>query len=49
MQNCAWPGNRTVEIPQNKPLILKYSVIIHRGDAGNEGLKEILKGILDNR
>ena len=49
MQNCAWPGNRTVEIPKNKPLVLNYSVIIHRGDAGNEGLLDVLKGIVDNK
>lgn len=46
MQNCAWPGNRTVEIPMLQPLILNYSVIIHRGDAGNAGLQPNLKFIL---
>ena len=49
MQNCAWPGNKTVEIPKNKPLVLNYSVIIHRGDAGNGGLPEILKGIVGEK
>ena len=49
MQNCAWPGNRTVEIPKNKPLVLNYSVIIHRGDAGNKGLQDVLKRIVDNK
>jgi len=47
MQNCAWPGNRTVEIKMSQPLILNYSVIIHRGDAGNAGLQPILKAILE--
>jgi len=47
MQNCAWPGNATVEIPGSKPLILNYSVIIHRGDANNTGLQTILKSILE--
>ena len=46
MQNCAWPGNRTVEIKVSKPLILNYSVIIHRSDAGNAGLQKILLSIL---
>jgi hypothetical protein len=49
MQNCAWPGNRTVEIPILKPLILNYSVIIHLGDANNAGLRAILKTILGER
>lgn len=46
MQNCAWPGNKSVEIKMSKPLILNYSVIIHRGDAGNDGLQSILNSIL---
>ncbi len=46
MQNCAWPGNTTVEISKSKPLLLNYSVIIHRGDASNDGLQPILQSIL---
>jgi hypothetical protein len=46
MQNCAWPGNRTIDIPESKPLILNYSVIIHRGGADNGELQSILGSIL---
>jgi hypothetical protein len=46
MQNCSWPGNRTVTISKSKPLILKYSVIIHRGGAANKQLQAILGSIL---
>ncbi len=46
MQNCAWPGNRTVAIPKSKPLILNYSVIIHRGGADNIALSSVLASIL---
>jgi len=46
MQNCAWPGNRTVDIPKSKPLILNYSVIIHRGGAENRQLQTILGSIM---
>jgi hypothetical protein len=46
MQNCAWPGNKTVEIKMSKPLVLNYSVIIHRGDNHNAGLGPILKLVL---
>jgi len=47
MQNCAWPGNRTVGIKVSKPLVLNYSIIIHRGDVSNSGLLPILKSILE--
>ncbi len=47
MQNCAWPGNRTVDIPKSKPLILSYSVIIHRGGADNTALSSLLASILN--
>jgi len=47
MQNCAWPGNRTVEILKSKPLILNYSVIIHRGGADNTALSSVLASILN--
>jgi hypothetical protein len=46
MQNCAWPGNRTVDILKSKPLILNYSVIIHRGGADNGALPFVLTSIL---
>ena len=46
MQNCAWPGNRTVAIPKSKPLILNYSVIIHRGGVDNTALSSVLASIL---
>ena len=31
MQNAAWPGNTTVPVPTDKPLTLKYSLIIYTG------------------
>ena len=46
MQNCAWPGNTTVAIRKSQPLVLNYSVIIHRGDANQAGLQSILKSLL---
>lgn len=49
MQNCAWPGNRTAEIKVSEPLILNYSVIIHRGDATNTGLQMIREQILGDK
>ncbi len=32
MQNAAWPGNSTVPIPTDKPLQLKYSLLIYLGE-----------------
>ena len=32
MQNAAWPGNTTVPVPTDKPLQLKYSLIVYLGE-----------------
>jgi len=32
MQNIVYPGRERVEIPINKPLVLKYKMIVHNGD-----------------
>ena len=32
MQNVVYPGRERVEIPIDKPLVLKYKMIIHKGD-----------------
>ena len=32
MQNAAWPGNTTTSLSTEKPLQLKYSLIIYKGD-----------------
>jgi len=49
MQNCAWPGNTTVGIKVSEPLVLNYSVIIHRGDARIAGLQKIKQSIVGRK
>ncbi len=41
MQNPVYPGNRAVPLPLGKPLILRYRMVIHRGDASDVGLDEL--------
>ena len=41
MQNPVYPGNQAVPLPLGKPLILRYRMVIHRGDASDVGLDEL--------
>lgn len=43
MQNVAWPGNTTVSISTEKPLILSYSLIIYSGDLSTAKIKKIIR------
>lgn len=45
MQNCAWPGPVPVEISVLKPLELKYTLIIHKGNRKNVPLNNLLENI----
>jgi len=33
MQNVVFPGERRIEIPMDKPIVLRYRLIIHKGNA----------------
>jgi hypothetical protein len=35
MQNIVFPGSRLIGIPRERPLVLRYRVIIHNGNAGD--------------
>lgn len=35
MQNVVFPGETRIEIPMDKPIVLRYRVIIHKGNASN--------------
>jgi len=41
MQNVAWPGQNRTGIPKDKPMILKYRLIIHKGSAEAINLPEL--------
>jgi hypothetical protein len=35
MQNIVFPGSKRINVPVKKPLVLRYRIIIHNGDAGS--------------
>ena len=41
MQNPVFPGNQPVLLPRGEPLILRYRMVIHRGDASRVKLDEL--------
>lgn len=43
MQNAAWPGNTTVEIPADEPLVLKYSLIVYSGNLKSTTIRKMLR------
>jgi hypothetical protein len=43
MQNPAYPGREPVAIPEDKPLKLRYRVIIHDGSLGKAKLDQMQK------
>jgi hypothetical protein len=32
MQNAVYPGQHPVAIPRDKPVILRYRIVLHRGE-----------------
>jgi len=43
MQNAVYPGNKVVPISTDKPLVLKYSLLVYSGKLGAEKIKKINK------
>ena len=43
MQNVAYPGRQPVSIPFDKPLVLKYSLLVFRGDMNLKQIKKAFK------
>ncbi len=41
MQNAAFPGQQTYKIPNNKPLVLRYRLIVHRGNLSVEVIDKL--------
>ncbi len=48
MQNPAYPGREPVEILEDKPLVLKYRVIIHDGSLEKADLDQMQKDLGEN-
>jgi hypothetical protein len=38
MQNPMYPGREAVSIPRDKPLVLRYRLVVHRGDTQHAGI-----------
>jgi len=38
MQNAAYPGQHAVQLPYNEPLVLRYRLIVHRGQLSIESI-----------
>jgi hypothetical protein len=43
MQNAAFPGRERYEITNNKPLTLKYRMVVYQGELNNEKIKDLSK------
>jgi Family of unknown function (DUF6807) len=43
MQNVVYPGSERIDVPEDKPVILHYRLIIHQGDAANVNMALMLK------
>jgi hypothetical protein len=39
MQNPAWPGRHAVPLPVDQPLVLRYRLVIHRGQADGQQIE----------
>lgn len=43
MQNAAYPGNTTIPVSTQKPLILKYSLLVYSGKLSDKNIQKILR------
>lgn len=43
MQNVAYPGKNPVELPTQKPLVLKYSMVVYKGNLSTKKMEEIVR------
>ena len=41
MQNAAYPGNKLVSISTQKPLVLKYSLLVYSGELKDKKIQKI--------
>jgi hypothetical protein len=52
MQNPVFPGRTPIRLPTDKPLVLRYGLVIHHGEAGEAQLRSwhadyAARGVLD--
>jgi hypothetical protein len=42
MQNIVFPGRDRTDLPKNKPMVLRYRLILHKGDASSLNIDGII-------
>ena len=43
-----FPGSERIDVPMDKPVVLRYRLIIHNGDAGSLDIPRLTAGICKN-
>ena len=43
MQNAAYPGNTTIAVSTQKPLVLKYSLLVYSGKINDKNIQKIIR------
>lgn len=43
MQNIVFPGNKRIDVPMDKPVVLKYRLIIHNGNSASLNIPRLLQ------
>jgi hypothetical protein len=41
MQNAVYPGQHPVALPKGKPVILRYRLVLHRGELAPARIKQL--------
>ena len=49
MQNAAWPGRQPVNLPTDRELVLRYRLLVHRGQLTSEGIQAEWKSYVANQ
>jgi hypothetical protein len=39
MQNPVFPGREAVDVPAERPLVLRYRLVVHRGTASHDDIE----------
>jgi hypothetical protein len=41
MQNAVYPGRQPVAIPRDRPVILRYRLVLHRGELATSDIERL--------
>ena len=48
MQNPAWPGREPVDIPSDKPTMLRYRLVVYEGTLNKEEIEAVFRSFMKN-